>query len=144
MATSKDILVPVDGSKPAMRALEHAISIAAGTGGTIHLLNVEAPVDQFGLVPAYITVKRHREMTRERALKVLAPAVKRVTRARLRHEPHVEWGDTAEVIGRVARKSRCGSIVMGTRGLNAARSLIMGSVSMRVIQLADVPVTLVR
>jgi nucleotide-binding universal stress UspA family protein len=44
--------------------------------------------------------------------------------------------------GRATRRAR--SLVMGMRGLGAVARLVLGSVSMKVLQLADVPVTLVK
>jgi nucleotide-binding universal stress UspA family protein len=39
---------------------------------------------------------------------------------------------------------RAESIVMGTRGLGAMAGLVLGSVAMKVVQLARIPVTLVK
>lgn len=38
----------------------------------------------------------------------------------------------------------CHQIVMGTRGMGASGNLFMGSISIKIVQLADVPVTLVK
>lgn len=38
----------------------------------------------------------------------------------------------------------CGEIIMGTRGRGRMASFVLGSVALRVIQLASVPVTLVK
>jgi len=48
----------------------------------------------------------------------------------------VEDGDPAETIVRVAGERGADMIVMGTRGLGAAKGLLMGSVSHKVAQLA--------
>lgn len=141
---TNDILVPIDGSRLSLRALDHAIALAGKTGGTIHLLTVEAPLDPYGMVPSYIPSKRHRELTRERALKTLQPAVRRAQAARARHEVLVEWGETAETIATVARRLKCGGIVMGTRGMGAVGTLFLGSVATKVVHLAKAPVTLVK
>jgi nucleotide-binding universal stress UspA family protein len=56
----------------------------------------------------------------------------------------VEVGDPATAILRVAGEEKPDFIVMGTRGLGSMRGLLMGSVSHKVIQLADCPVITVK
>jgi nucleotide-binding universal stress UspA family protein len=56
----------------------------------------------------------------------------------------VEIGSPAETIAKVAREQGCDGIVMGTRGLGAVSSVLLGSVSSRVLHLSDLPVTLVK
>ena len=43
-----------------------------------------------------------------------------------------------------ARDLQCDAIVMGTRGLGAIQTLLLGSVAVKVIHLADQPVTLIK
>lgn len=64
--------------------------------------------------------------------------------AALRYELHVVSDEPAEAIVRLARERSCGMIVMGTRGMGAIASLVLGSVALKVIHLAEVPVTLVK
>ena len=58
--------------------------------------------------------------------------------------PVVEIGPPAETIARVARENGCDAIIMGTRGLGAVSSVVLGSVSSRVLHLSDLPVTLIK
>ncbi len=53
-------------------------------------------------------------------------------------------GDAAENILKAVREARCDEIVMGTRGLGALAGLVLGSVAMKVVQLAKIPATLVK
>lgn len=53
-------------------------------------------------------------------------------------------GDEATEIVALAAARNCGQIVMGMRGRGAIARVILGSVSLKTLQLADVPVTLVR
>jgi nucleotide-binding universal stress UspA family protein len=48
------ILVPADGSKNALRAVDHAVAAAKRTGGRVHLLNVQPIPDAYGMVAAYL------------------------------------------------------------------------------------------
>lgn len=47
-------------------------------------------------------------------------------------------------IARAARRLKCESIVMGTRGMGTIGNLFLGSVATRVIHLARIPVTLIK
>jgi nucleotide-binding universal stress UspA family protein len=53
-------------------------------------------------------------------------------------------GDPAETILRVAAERQADMIVMGSRGLGAAKGLLMGSVSLKVVQLAECPCVTVK
>ena len=53
-------------------------------------------------------------------------------------------GPVAETIVDYARKNGCEKIVMGTRGLGALGSVLLGSVTSRLMSLTELPVTLVK
>lgn len=55
-----------------------------------------------------------------------------------------EIGAAAETIDRVVRELGADQLVTGTRGLGSLGNLFLGSVAAKVVQLADVPVTLVK
>ena len=139
----RNVLVPIDGSRDALRALDHAIA-STRPDATIHVLNVELLLDEYGMVPAYLSKERHRQLTAERARQVVAPAVARLKRARRKHEAHIVWGDPAEAIVRNARRLKCAGIVMGTRGMGLLGTVVLGSVAFKVVHLAKIPVTLVK
>jgi nucleotide-binding universal stress UspA family protein len=65
-------------------------------------------------------------------------------RARVDAAFHARLGDPAPSIARFARSMKCTEIIMGTRGRSRMASLVLGSVAMRVVQLTDLPVTLVK
>ena len=58
--------------------------------------------------------------------------------------PLVEIGSAAETIVRVAVEQGCDGIVMGSRGLGAVSSVLLGSVTSRVLDISELPVTLVK
>jgi nucleotide-binding universal stress UspA family protein len=140
--SARPVLVPVDGSGCSLRALGRALAISGRR--VIHLINVQPTYDEYGMVPAYISMAKHHEMMRARAQAALAPAIARLRRARVRHVTHTVYGDTAGAIVRAARRLRCDSIVMGTHGMGAIGNLLIGSVASKVIHLAITPVTLVK
>jgi nucleotide-binding universal stress UspA family protein len=136
------ILVPVDGSKPSLRAVKHVIALAKdGMPVDVVLLHV---------LPAAVQT---RSRSRKRAQRLAdleatdnatASAEALLERARLPCRRHVRVGAPADVILDAAKAERCDQIVMGTRGLGAVAGLVLGSVAMKVLQLATVPVTLVK
>lgn len=58
--------------------------------------------------------------------------------------PQVRIGSAAAAVIAPAAEHDCDVIVMGTRGMGAVGSLVMGSVAQKVVHLAPVPVTLVK
>jgi nucleotide-binding universal stress UspA family protein len=137
-------LIPVDGSENAERAVRHAIGLIRGREPmAILLLNVQEPVDAIEVtshmpaeeIRAWQITHGSEEMESARALLDAAGIV---------YEHRVVLGKVAETIARVAREERCDKIIMGTRGMGAIQSLLLGSIATKVIHLADVPVTLVK
>jgi nucleotide-binding universal stress UspA family protein len=96
------------------------------------------------MVRAYLSEKEYRRFTTKRAQAALDPAVRRLARAGVPYRAHTVWGDIAPEIVRIARRFKCESIVMGTRGMGAIGNLLLGSVATKVIHLSKAPVTLVK
>ncbi|HEX9182910.1 MAG TPA: universal stress protein [Burkholderiales bacterium] len=139
------ILVPVDGSQAALRAVKHAAAVAAHVrGGEVLLLNVQPILPMYGMVRAYMRVPQYKAARATLARQALVGAERLLKRAKTKHRDHVMYGDPGETIADAARKLKCRMIVMGTRGQGAVGNLILGSVATKVIHLAKVPVTLVK
>jgi nucleotide-binding universal stress UspA family protein len=138
------ILVPVDGSPSSDRALRFALSFVARMPTTeIRLLNVQEP---FGLrdLKALPDRESMERLLHERGVHATKSAREMVTDARVYTECPIEFGDVAETIARYATEHRCDMVVMGSRGLGPVKSLVLGSVAMKVIHASEVPVTVVR
>ena len=140
----KNLLVPIDGSSNSLRALDHAMAQGQHGPITIHLLNVEPPRDDYGMVRAYVPKKTFAKLAKAQAERALAPATKRVAAAGIPCKTHAVVGDIAPTIAAMARRLKCDSIVMGTRGMGTLGNLVLGSVATKVVHLAKVPVTLVK
>ena len=138
---TKNILVPVDGSANSLRALKYATERFRDSRHVqLLLLNVQPAMPSSRHVrPAMI--KDHQQRMSEEALE---PARELAKRLGILFDCYAQVGDTAEVITKFASRTRCTEIIMGTRGLGRVRGLMLGSVATRVIQLASVPVTLVK
>lgn len=138
------LLVPVDGSPSSLRAARHAVSQARRGRAVIHLLNVEPPLDDYGMVGAYLSRQQHNRAMRARASELLAGVRRRIASRSIRCETHPAIGDVAATIVATARRLGCESIVMGTRGMGPMGNLALGSVATKVVHLSRVPVTLVK
>jgi nucleotide-binding universal stress UspA family protein len=137
-------LVPVDGSPAALNAVDHVVREAAGDAvqPEIHLIHVQAPlpVDVTRFVDDGVVQDYHREAG-DAALTV---ARARLAAAGLAHSSHVLVGETASSIVDYAKTHGCTQIVMGARGLGALAGMLLGSVTVRVIHLTDLPVIVVK
>ena len=137
------MLVPVDGSAGALRAVKHAAALAK-PGAELQLVNVQPPMPLYGMVRATMRAPQYRAACAALADKALGPAIKLLKRARVAHRLHVMYGEPGVTVADAARRLKCGAIVMGTRGQSAVGNLLLGSVATKVIHLAKVPVTLVK
>jgi nucleotide-binding universal stress UspA family protein len=137
------ILVPIDDSPAALRAVRHVIELAGhGLAAEVHLLNVQAQVR--GAAATLIAQRELNDYHREEGMKTLAGANDLVEQAGLPVHLHVGVGTAGEIALAFARRLGCQQIVMGTRGLGGVAGMVMGSVARHVVAESDVPVTLVR
>ena len=137
----RKILLPVDGSKPSERAVRHVVELhAAGMALRVLLLNVQ---------PEWAPARSSEEEKEGKRLHVqAADAATRRARsllqaAGIRYENRMLVGSAAQAIVKLARKTGCSHIVMGMRQGAFAR-VVLGAVSLKTLQLADVPVTVVK
>ena len=147
----KTFLVPCDGSDNALRALGHAVAEAKAESVPVQvdLLHVAEPdtalaaSDSPSLVDTFADgdpVARPAAPTQQ----AMQAAVDILDQAGVPHALHWRIGDPATEIAAQACETGCDEIIMGTRGRRALASLLLGSVAAKVVQLAHVPVTLVR
>lgn len=138
------ILIPIDGSETALRAVRWVIEqIRAGANHQVSLLNVQ-PEILSGHARAYFTKTDLDAFMTEQAQEQLAPAQKLLTEANIPYEPSFERGHAPMVIADQAKKQGFDQIVMGTRGLSRVSGLLLGSVATGVLHLVDIPVTLIK
>lgn len=142
MTDTLRVLIPMDNSPSALRAVRHVIELAGrGLAVELHLLNVRAPVR--GSAATLIAQSALNDYHREEGMKALAGARVLVEQAGLPMHLHVGVGNAGEIALGFARRLVCQQIVMGMRGLGSVAGMLMGSVARHVIAGSDVPVTLV-
>jgi nucleotide-binding universal stress UspA family protein len=141
----RKILVAIDGSENALRALDFAVQQASYTPpAEIRVLNVQATPSANTAWEIYVTAARIEEIAAERARAILDAAVERLRGSSCASTLEQLSGDPAETIARRAAELGCESIVMGTHGLSALGVLVMGSVAQKVMHHTTIPVTLVK
>jgi nucleotide-binding universal stress UspA family protein len=137
------ILVPVDGSDVALRAVGHAVRLARLIGeAEVHLLNVQPPIS--GSVGAFVGSDNVARFHKEESDNALAAARKLLEREGMPVNAEMRVGSSGQAIAEYANELRCDQIVMGTRGLGSIGSLVLGSVATQVVHLTEHPVTLIK
>jgi nucleotide-binding universal stress UspA family protein len=138
------ILVPVDGSEPALDAVRHALRLhREGLATTFLLATVQEPVYLYERVlPRDAEVlERVTGAVGDRALEGAEALFKA---AGVPFEREIGSGEPAAVLVDMAERHGCDAIVLGARGLGAVRAALMGSVSMGVLHASQLPVTVVK
>ena len=137
----KKILLATDGSPDAEQALAYACDLALCDEAQVFVVNA------FGPVPSYLgdpwwdrVIARHVSAGRE----VAENAAECLKEAGVDVVVEVLEGPPADAILNVADVRECDLIVMGSRGYGTLTSLLLGSVSHRVLAHARVPVMIVR
>jgi nucleotide-binding universal stress UspA family protein len=141
------ILVALDGSGDAERALDHAIDLALALDGSLTLMTAapEPSVWLLGGIEA-VPVPRIDELREEIArqyTEMLEEARGRVPSA-VRVQTVLSHGSPARRILEEAVDGEHDLIVMGSRGRGGAKAMLLGSVSQSVVQASELPVTIVQ
>ncbi len=147
--TLTKIIVPLDGSDNALRALKHAVALAQVADMELHLLHAY-PVGSTVLMdlmhyPEIAKAKAEGQLRRaqeEEATRIYPDARKLIPEGLKVEEVSVN-GDAAAEILDYARQHPEAMIVMGTRGTSEYRDLVIGSVTNKVVHRATCPVTVI-
>jgi nucleotide-binding universal stress UspA family protein len=139
------ILIPIDGSPSANRAVEHVIASAPLFKGApqVFLLNVQWKLAS-GNVKMFISQETINDYYREQGLEALSSARALLDAAGLAYTYHVSVGAPAEAIVQYAQEQKADQIVMGAHGEGKLSTLLLGSVAGKVVHLAPMPVLLVK
>ena len=133
------ILLAVDMSDHARKAVPAAVELARAGGGAVHVLHVR---ELFYPMPPRVVGDSPEEAQRlvdavVEELKQAGVAADGVVRS-------ITGGSPAGAILEQARDVDAGMVVLGSRGLSELGGLLLGSVAHKVIQLSSCPVLVVR
>jgi len=136
------ILVAYDGSAPSRMALRTGIELAAMyPEAEVHVLYVSQPPRiWYPEVPA-APLCEHEEQHAKALLDEAEAMLKRIPG---RWRTLISEGRAADEILAYAAEARCSLIVMGSRGRNGLKGLVLGSVSHHVVQRASIPVLVIK
>lgn len=136
------ILLPVDGTANSINAVRHVINRYLNRQAMeVHVLHVRTPFSQY--IARFVSRRDIDGYHRDEALKAMAPAVTLLNKAGVPHLEHVEFGDRAEAISRLAQELQVDQIVLGTARKNSVTRILEDSVTHRVLQIAKPPVEVV-
>jgi nucleotide-binding universal stress UspA family protein len=140
----KKILVPLDGSPLAEKALEQAEKLAKTFDSEILLFQVVHFMPIYGspeLVAPLVVDERHKEF----AEKYLSKVAKEMEERGLKTKAVVKTGQ--QVAGEIidfAKQNRVDLIIMCTRGRSGISRWVLGSTAHKVLTRAETPILLLR
>jgi len=139
------VLLAVDGSAHSRRATSALIKQIAlyKRQPEVVLINVYYPVPNVNFGP-FVSRKMVVRYYHEQADRALAASRRMLDKAGVRYQANVLAGPIAPTIVKQCRAKRCVLIIMGTRGMGGVGNMLLGSTATKVIQLAKVPVVLVK
>ena len=139
----RKVLLPVDGSDSALQAAMYVVDFAQKYGPLeVHVVNVQPkPLEWQTLGMEKEVINEHLGIEAHLAMK---PILHVLTEEEIAYQTHIKLGDPAETLAALADELGCDHIVMGTRGLGAISGIVLGSVTRKLLHLANVPVTCIK
>ena len=136
----KKILVPLDGSSNSIRGLDVAIHLARQCHATITGLYV------IGIVKPRIDepISSPESYFLEHAEKIMKNAKLKAAKQGILFFDTVSYGDEEKRIVDIAEKKNFDLIVIGSRGMGAAKEIFLGSTSNYVLHKSKKPVLIVK
>ncbi|MCL6559845.1 MAG: universal stress protein [Firmicutes bacterium] len=137
------VLVAIDGSEHSYAALRRAVEVLKLSSLTqVAVLEVVPAVDPSIEYVPWATAKQLEEAEKKRAKADLNKALSILQEIGIEGTPVVKVGNAAEEIISTVKEGNYELLVMGRRGTNPLKELLLGGVSQRVLQLAECPVFL--
>ena len=146
----KRILVAIDNSTTAQKALDEAITLARSLGASLCIANAadEGPLTQHGMgLGSYIDVDKVKEEMRSAGYTLLAQALAKASAAGCQAE--VKLIESAQkrlgdMIIAAATEWQADLIVMGTHGRRGFERFLVGSVAEHMVRTSTTSLLLVR
>jgi nucleotide-binding universal stress UspA family protein len=137
------ILLPVDGSPPALEAVRHALQLAAqGLRASFVLVNVQEPPSLYEVVVVH-DAEVIQNLRTGAGTDLLRDAEALLQSAAVDYECEVASGDPAQQLVELIENYQCDAVVMGARGAAKPDAADLGSVASSVLRHSPVPVTIV-
>ena len=142
----KNVLVCVDDSENALRAVDHAGFMLSGTDASVILFHTKRHLRRFIPKEVIEDAPELEELWKNAAGEQIAPVMQKANDILLQAGLKEDQISTKIVDGsrsaaddilKAAKRYECGTIVMGRRGLTGVKELIMGSVTRKVLEDLD-------
>ena len=139
------LLIAVDGSQNALRAVDHLVKNRAWYTASLEvfLLNVQVPMTGVN-IKLFVKAEDLNAYYHDEGVAALKDARALLDAAGIHYSHHIGVGDAAKVIVQYVEAKQCDKIVLGSRGAGVISDLVLGSVATKVISLAKAPVLLVK
>ncbi|MDH3657666.1 MAG: universal stress protein [Nitrosopumilus sp.] len=136
----KKILVPLDGSSNSFRGLDVAIHMARQCHATItglYVLGIAKPRTSDSITPL-------EKILLDNAQKIMKKAKLKSAQKGILFFDRVSYGNEDQRIVDIAEKKNFDLIVIGSRGMGAAKEIFLGSTSNYVLHKSKKPVLIVK
>jgi nucleotide-binding universal stress UspA family protein len=135
------ILTAIDGSEYSQLIVNKAVEQAILLGAKIILVHCHR---RFSAIESHAYLEEEMARIINQAEKMVSPFIQQIKKAKIPVESRIMEEPAGAVISDIARIEQCDLIVLGSRGLTNLASLIVGSVTNRVLQTAPCSVLVVR
>ena len=134
------ILIPLDGSKNSLRALDMAIYFAKSHNAKllgVHVIDLPVVLEFTPLDPIGDRLEHE-------ARRILKKAKNRCSKSSVSFNSKILHGSAGPMIVNLAQKNKFDLIVTGARGLGSFSGIVLGSVSNYIIQKSKIPVIVIK
>ncbi|NLJ77285.1 MAG: universal stress protein [Peptococcaceae bacterium] len=141
------LLVASDGSENALRAAKFAAKLAAAAPNikvTVIIVNDILDKIKYYSLRTPTVIGEVDAFFKEQAQEALDLTLEIFSQKGVKATGVVKMGNPAKDIVDYAHAEGIKHIVIGSRGMGSLRGIVLGSVSSKVVQLADCPVTIVK
>ena len=136
----KTIVIATDGSHASQAAVREGLELAKETGAAVTVVTARQPISFIGA--PYDQRELSRQLARARGALDRAKAEAEAIGVEASYQ--VREGDPADEILRIAADRQADLVVVGSRGLGAIKSALLGSVSKAVVSGSDRAVLVVK
>lgn len=138
----QNIVVGLDGSDGAARALDQALQLAALTNGVVHAVSVEEHLPAYAATVGEVDDADRIENQYYR--RIQGEAARVASRKQVAVSFEIRRGHAADQLVRYADARQADLLVIGHTGHSRLRNLLLGSTAGRVVEHAPCPVLVVR
>lgn len=145
----KNILVPTDGTKLSMKAIDMALTLAKDAGASLTIMTAIPPCPVMPAGDGYVLEPVSGEawirVMKKNADRILAVAAKRAQGKKVGVSfLAIDDSPAHEAIINTARQRKCDLIVMSSHGRGSLSALFLGSETMKVLSHSKIPVLVCR